>query len=310
MLAQFAEAGGKPLHESTPTEARELAASLAAMSGPAPRMARREDTTVTAADGHQVPLRILVPPQGARGVIVWIHGGGWVIGAIEESDTLAAKLAERTSCAVVLVGYRLAPEHRYPTAVDDCWAALEWAADHRADLARNPDAPLIVAGDSAGGNLSAVMALRARDRGGPPIALQVLIYPVTDADFARPSYVDEANQLLVTKDAMVWFWDHYVPDAARRAEPEASPLRASSLAGLPPAVVLTAEHDVLRDEGEAYAEALRAAGVDVNFRRHDGQMHGFFTLLMLPGSERGFQQVIRAVRASTIAHEKAAAAVH
>ena len=152
------------------------------------------------------------------------------------------------------------------------------------------------------------MALRARDRGGPPIALQVLIYPVTDADFDRPSYVDEANQLLLTKDAMVWFWDHYVPDAAERAEPDASPIKATTLEGLPPAVVLTAEHDVLRDEGEAYAEALRAAGVPVDFRRHDGQMHGFFTLLMLPGSERGFQQVVRAVRASTIAHEKAAAA--
>jgi acetyl esterase len=309
MLAQFAEAGGKPLHESTPEEARALGAALAEMSGPAPRMARREDITVTAGDGYDIPVRILVPPQQTRGVIVWLHGGGWVIGAIDECDTLGAKLAERTSCAVVLVDYRLAPEHRYPTAVDDCWAALEWAAANRSDLAGNPDAPLIVAGDSAGGNLSAVMALRARDRGGPPIALQVLIYPVTDADFTRPSYVDDANQLLLTGDAMVWFWDHYVPDAGRRAEPDASPLKAGSLGGLPPAVVLTAEHDVLRDEGEAYADALRDAGVDVNFRRHDGQMHGFFTLLMLPGSERGFQQVVRAVRASTIAHEKAAAAV-
>jgi len=308
MLAQFAEAGGKPLHESTPEEARALGGALAELSGPAPRMARREDTTVTAVDGYEVPVRILVPPQPTRGVIVWLHGGGWVIGAIDECDTLGAKLAERTSCAVVLVDYRLAPEHRYPIAVDDSWAALEWAAANRADLAGNPDAPLIVAGDSAGGNLSAVMALRARDRGGPDIALQALIYPVTDADFDRASYVDEANQLLLTKEAMIWFWDHYVPDAAQRAEPDASPIRATTLEGLPPAVVLTAEHDVLRDEGEAYAEALREAGVEVDFRRHEGQMHGFFTLLPLPGSERGFQQVVRAVRASTIAHEKAAAA--
>jgi acetyl esterase len=308
MLAQFAESGGKPLHESTPEEARALGAALAEMCGPGPRMARREDITVAAADGYEIPVRILVPTQPTRGVIVWLHGGGWVIGAIAECDSLGAKLAERTSCAVVLVDYRLAPEHRYPTAVNDCWATLEWAAANRADLTGNPDAPLIVAGDSAGGNLSAVMAQRARDRGGPPIALQVLVYPVTDADFDRPSYVDEANQLLLTKDAMVWFWDHYVPDAADRAEADASPIKATTLEGLPPAVVLTAEHDVLRDEGEAYADALRAAGVPVDFRRHDGQMHGFFTLLMLPGSERGFQQVVRAVRASTIAHEKAAAA--
>ena len=132
----------------------------------------------------------------------------------------------------------------------------------------------------------------------------MLIYPVTDADFDRPSYTDEANQLLLTRDAMAWFWDHYVPDAASRAETDASPLRAPSLADLAPAVVLTAEHDVLRDEGEAYADALRAAGVPVDFRRHEGQAHGFFSLLMLPGSERGFQQVVRAVRACTIAHAK------
>jgi acetyl esterase len=304
LLEQFAAAGGTPLHESTPEQARELGAALAAMAGPSPRMARREDTTVAASDRHPIPVRILVPPQGAHGVVVYLHGGGWVIGAIDEFDAMAAKLAERTSCAVVLVDYRLAPEHRYPTAVDDCWDALGWVAANRADLTGDADAPLIVAGDSAGGNLAAVMAQRSRDRGGPRIDLQVLIYPVTDADLDRPSYTDEANQLLLTRDAMAWFWDHYVPDAARRAEPDASPLRASSFADLAPAVVLTAEHDVLRDEGERYADELRAAGVPVDARRHEGQAHGFFTLLLLPGSERGFQQVVRAVRACTIAHAK------
>jgi acetyl esterase len=146
------------------------------------------------------------------------------------------------------------------------------------------------------------LALRARDRNGPTIALQVLVYPVTDADFDRPSYGDADNQLLLTREAMVWFWDHYVPDASRRTEPDASPLRASSVAGLPPAVVLTAEHDVLRDEGEAYAERLKEAGVAVELKRHTGQMHGFFTFLLLPGSERGFQQVVKAVRACTVRH--------
>jgi acetyl esterase len=205
---------------------------------------------------------------------------------------------------VVLVEYRLAPEHRYPVAVDDSYAALEWAAGHLAEIAGRPDVPLIVAGDSAGGNLSAVMALRARDRGGPRIDLQVLVYPVTDADFERPSYLDPENQLLLTREAMVWFWDHYLPDPARRAEPDASPLRAANLEGLPPAVVLTAEHDVLRDEGEAYAERLRQAGVAVDLKRHPGQMHGFFTFLLLPGSERGFQQVVKAIRACTVHHAK------
>ena len=300
LLEQMAEGGGKPLHESSVEEARELAAGLAGMNGPAPPMVRI-DAHSLAVPGGAVPLRVLVPLEQPAGVIVYYHGGGWVVGSMDESDTVARKLAERTSCAVVLVDYRLAPEHRYPVAVDDSYAALEWVGEHLADIAA-PGAPLFVAGDSAGGNLAAVMALRARDRGGPPIAAQILIYPVTDADFDRPSYTDPGNQLLLTREAMVWFWDHYAPEGAQRLEADASPLRATDLSGLPPAVVMTAEHDVLRDEGEAYAERLHEAGVPVNFMRHEGQTHGFFTMLMLPGSERGFQQVVKAVRATI--HER------
>jgi acetyl esterase len=302
LLEQMAGSGGKSLHEMTPAEARALSAQLAALAGPAPAMARVEEHTVATPDGP-VPVRVLVPFAYVRGVIVYYHGGGWVIGRIDEFDTLARKLAERTSCAVVLVEYRLAPEHRYPGAVDDAFAALAWVGNHLKEIAGR-EVPLIVAGDSAGGNLAAVMALRARDRGGPPLALQVLVYPVTDADFDRPSYTDPENQLLLTREAMIWFWDHYAPDAARRAEPDASPLHAGDLSDLPPAVVLTAEHDVLRDEGEAYAERLREAGVPVDFKRHAGQMHGFFTMLMLPGSERGLQQVVKAIRACIARQEK------
>jgi acetyl esterase len=304
LLEELAASGAKPLHAGTPQEAREFAASLAGMAGPAPRMARADDATVTAADGYEIPIRVLVPPQGARGVIVWYHGGGWVIGSLAEADTLCRKLAERTSCAVVVVDYRLAPEHPYPVPVDDSYAVLEWVGAHLGDIAGRDDVPLVVAGDSAGGNLAAVMAQRARDRNGPTIALQALIYPVTDANFDRPSYLDPDNQLVLTREAMVWFWDHYVPDGVRRTEPDASPIRAESLADLPPAVVLTAEHDVLRDEGEDYAERLREAGVPVDVRRHEGQTHGFFTILLLPGSERGFQHVVKAVRACTVAHAK------
>ena len=305
LLHEMAEAGGTPLHESSVEEARALGAGLAEMLGPAPPMLRVDEHSLARPDGT-VPVRVLAPLEQPAGVIVYYHGGGWVIGSIDESDTVGRKLAERTSCTVVLVGYRLAPEHRYPVAVDDSYAALEWVGKHVAEMAR-AGAPLFVAGDSAGGNLAAVMALRARDRGGPPIAAQILIYPVTDADFERPSYTDPGNQLLLTREAMAWFWDHYVPDAARRVEPDASPLRAADLAGLPPAVVLTAEHDVLRDEGEAYAERLEAAGVPVNFQRHEGQTHGFFTLLMLPGSERGFQQMVKAVRATIAERAREAA---
>ena len=305
LLEQMAAGGGKPLHESSVEEARALAAGMAAQAGPAPDMFRIEEHGLPVSDG-EVPLRVLVPLERPAGVIVYFHGGGWVVGSIDETDTVGRKLAERTSCSVVLVEYRLAPEHRYPVAVDDSWAALEWAGGRLAELAR-PGAPLFVAGDSAGGNLAAVTALRARDRGGPPIAGQILIYPVTDADFERSSYTDPANQLLLTTEAMAWFWDHYVPDPARRSEPDASPLRAPDLSGLPPAVVLTAEYDVLRDEGEAYAERLREAGVAVELKRHEGQTHGFFTLLMLPGSESGFQQVVKAVRATIYERSRGAA---
>ena len=304
-LKQMAEGDEKPLHEHTPEEARALMTMLAELAGPAPEMDRVEERTIQGPHG-EVTLRILSHMKNPRGVLVYYHGGGWVIGSIEDYDTVARKLAERTACAVVLVEYRLAPEHRYPTAVDDSYAALEWIGKHLSDIAGR-EVPLMVAGDSAGGNIAAVMAIRARDRSGPPIALQVLIYPVTDADFDRPSYTDPENELLLTRDAMIWFWDHYLPESSRRTEPDASPLHTENLSKLAPAVILTAEHDVLRDEGEAYAARLKEANVPTDLRRYVGQMHGFFSLLMLPGSELGFQQVVRAVKACIVKARKAQA---
>ena len=302
-LKQLTEGGGKPLHECTPDEARVYLSELAELAGPAPEMQRVEDHTIDGPDARAI-LRILVPVENPIGVLVYYHGGGWVLGSIDEYDTVARKLAERTSCAVVLVEYRLAPEHRYPAAVDDSYAALEWIGQNIKYIAAR-EVPLIVAGDSAGGNLAAVMAIRARDRNGPSIALQVLIYPVTDFNFDRPSYVDPENQLLLTRDGVIWFWDHYVPDPSRRAEPDASPLQTENLIGLPPAVILTAEHDVLRDEGEAYAARLQEANVKADLQRYASQMHGFFTLLMLPGSELGFQQVVKAVKRCIVKTRKA-----
>jgi len=299
-MDRVAEARNKPLQECTPEEARAFGPALAALAGPAAEMARIEEHTLTR-DGGSFNVRVYVPKQAARGVLVYYHGGGWVIGSLDEYATLASKLAERASCAVVLVDYRLAPEHRFPVAVDDCYATLEWAERNRGRLAGDA-APLIVAGDSAGGNLSAVMALVARDRGGPRIALQVLVYPATDADFTLPSYADPANQLMLTREGVEWFWNHYVPDKAQRADCRAAPLRANDFSRLPPAVVMTAEHDVLRDEGEIYAERLRAAGVPVDCRRYAGQMHGFFGLLFLPGSELGFQHAVKAIRACIVRH--------
>ncbi|MEU6715111.1 alpha/beta hydrolase [Nonomuraea sp. NPDC046802] len=292
-LKQMSEAGGKALHEMTPDEARAMGGALRELYGAGPEMARVEDVVIQAADGGAFGARVLVPVQESRATIVYYHGGGWVVGAIDEFDTLGRTLAQRTGCTVVLVDYRLAPEHRYPVAARDAYDALCWAAERQREL------PIIVAGDSAGGNLSAIVSQRSRDEGGPAIALQVLVYPVTDCDLDNASYTDPANQLMLSRASMVWFWDHYAPDRAARANPDASPLRAGDLAGLPPAVVLTAEHDVLRDEGEAYAQRLRQAGVPVEFKRFEGQMHGFFTMVnVLPGSAAALSMVVEAIDGS------------
>jgi acetyl esterase len=294
LLAQMADSGIKPLHEMTPEEARALGGALREMYGPGPEVGAVTEHAVPV-QGGTIPVRVYAPAGPAPALIVYYHGGGWVIGALDEFDTLARQMVDRTGAAVVLVDYRLAPEHRYPVAAEDAWAALRWAGEHLEELAGSR-VPLIVAGDSAGGNLSAVVAQRARAENGPDISLQVLIYPVTDCDLDNASYTDPANQLLLSRAAMIWFWDHYAPDPQDRKNPDASPLRAADLSGLPPAVVLTAEHDPLCDEGEAYADKLRAAGVPVQHQRFDGQMHAFFTMVnVLPGAAAGLDYVAVAI---------------
>jgi len=288
LLAQLAESGRPPMHEMEPDEARELTASLKEMYGPGPEMARVETRSLDL-PGRSVPVQILVPDEAPRGVVVYYHGGGWVIGRIEEFETLGRQLAAKTGCAVVLVDYRLAPEHRYPAAHEDAWDSLVWVDRQLTEIAGSR-VPLIVAGDSAGANLAAVVAQKARSA-GPALAQQVLVYPVTDCDFDNSSYVDPENQLMLSRDTMIWFWNHYA-DADQREDAGVCPARADDLTGLPPAVVLTAEHDVLREEGESYAKALQAAGVPVSLRRFPGQMHGFFTMVnLLPGSAEAVDHV-------------------
>ncbi|MGA8846732.1 MAG: alpha/beta hydrolase fold domain-containing protein [Nocardioides sp.] len=245
-----------------------------------------------AVEGGTIPVRVLRPGPDPVGIIVYYHGGGWVLGDLDGSDTMARQLAARTDCTVVLVDYRLAPEHAYPVPVEDSWTALCWVEENQSDLAR-PDAPLIVMGDSSGGNLAAVMTHRARSAGAPRIAHQILVYPVTDADLDRPSYTDPDNQLMVDRSAMEWFFDHYTPDPADRSHPEVSPLRAPDLSGLPPATVVLAAHDPLHDEGKAYAAALSEAGVSVRVRSFEDQMHGFFGMVnLLPGAAAGMDYVV------------------
>jgi acetyl esterase len=290
-LAQMAESGMKPIHEMTPEEARDLGGVLRDLYGPGPEVARVSDESIALPDGSSIAARVLVPSESPSAILVYLHGGGWVIGAIPEFDTLGRELANRTGATVVLVDYRLAPEHRYPTAAEDSWAAVKWADEHKAELG-GEGLPLIVGGDSAGGNLTAIVTQRAKAEGGPDISLQVLVYPVTDADLDNATYVDPDNQLMLTRESMIWFWDHYAPEVAARENTDACPIKAQDLSGLPPAVVLTAEHDVLRQEGEAYAERLREAGVPVEHRRFPGEMHGFFTMVnVLPGSAAGLEFV-------------------
>lgn len=224
----------------------------------------------------EIPVRIYTPGGTPPfPVLVYFHGGGWVIGDIETHDNTCRELTNAAGCVVVSVDYRLAPEHKFPAPLDDCYAATCWVAEHAPNIGADASR-LAVGGDSAGGNLAAAVALMARDRGGPRITHQLLVYPVTDHSFETVSYRENAEGYLLTKQAMKWFWDHYLRSAEDGANPLASPLRSNNLGGLPPATVITAEFDPLRDEGEAYGHRLRGAGVDATVSRYEGMIHGFF----------------------------------
>jgi acetyl esterase len=284
--------GEPPLHELTPEQARAIPDTFPEILGPGPEVAVVRDVPIPGPAG-EIPARVYEPVEDPPATVVYYHGGGWVIGTLDAFDASARVLARESGCRVVSADYRLAPEHPYPAAVEDAFAAARWAA---AEF----DGPLVVSGDSAGGNLAAVVALRARDEGGPEIAYQVLVYPVVDAGMDTPSMEEYAEApLVLNRLGMRWFWDYYAPDPARRSEPWASPLRAESHAGLPPAYVLVAQHDPLRDEGLAYAEKLKAAGVPVTVRRYDDQIHVFFTLVnVVDAATTASREIGRAIRAA------------
>jgi acetyl esterase len=237
------------------------------------------------------------PLSSAPGVVLYFHGGGWVVGSLDGWDASVRGLAVASGCDVVSVDYRLAPEHVFPAAADDAYDALRWAASASGLAAGRP---IVVGGDSAGGNLAAVSALRARDSGGPPVALQVLVYPVVDYDLDRRSYREyDGDELIVNRRDVIWFWDHYAPDPGTRVNPYASPLRASSLSGLPPVYLVTAEHDPLREEGFAYADRLRAAQVPLDHRHFGSQIHGFFTFTgVLDDADKAVAEAGSAIRAA------------
>jgi acetyl esterase len=291
LLAEL-EAQQRPSVTEVPlTVAREFAAGWIGLQGEPDPVTDVIDTFVAGAAG-QLPVRVYRPQTDTlrRPLLVYFHGGGWVLGGIDLVDRPLRKLANATGAVIVNVGYRLAPETKFPGPAEDCYAAVadiharagEWGAD---------PAQLAVAGDSAGGNLAAATCLMSRDRGGPPIATQLLLYPVTApaAGSAFDSYKQNAEGYLLTRDAMLFYWDHYLSDSQQDTHPYAAPLRAERLSGLPPALVITAEYDPLRDEGEAYAHRLHLAGVEVDHVRYDGFIHGFF---WMPGLLDAFQYAI------------------
>ncbi len=276
LLAEMEASGVKPSHQLSVEENRAgLAARAKAFPGEPVDLARVEDRTIPGPAGD-LAVRLYWPHgTGAAPLLVYFHGGGWATGDLDTHDYLCKLLCKHAGCIVASVAYRLAPESPYPAAVEDAYAATVWAAANAVELGADPQ-KLAVGGDSAGGNLAAVVSLLARDRSGPAIAYQLLIYPVTDRNFETASYRENATGLMLWREDMVHYWNLYLGDGATGEEPTASPLRAPDLSNLPPALVITAEYDPLRDEGELYADRLLAAGNDVIVRRYRGVVHGFF----------------------------------
>ncbi len=257
----------------TPEEARRVYAAIGRPRAEVPLSSVQDHRL--AGPGGELAVRVYLPVgEGPFPVLVYFHGGGWVVGNLDTHDSQARGLCAGSGCAVVSVDYRLAPEHPYPAAPEDCYAATSWAFEHGGELGLDCSR-LAVGGDSAGANLATVVALMARDRQGPEIRFQLLVYPATDDDFSRTSCIENAEGYILSTAAMRWFWNHYVPDPARRSEPYCAPAKAQSLVGLPPALVMTAEFDPLRDDGNAYAERLQSSGVPTRLSCYLGAVHGF-----------------------------------
>jgi acetyl esterase len=295
LLDQLEAIGNPPMSEQTPEQARAGFLMLAAAAGAPEEPVPTEDRTVPGPAG-EIPVRVYRPvSERPLPVVVYFHGGGFVIGDITTHDTTCHRLAAGVPAVVVSVDYRLAPEHRFPAAVDDCEAATQWVSAHAAELGADA-ARLAVAGDSAGGNLAAVVSRRARDAGGPAIAFQLLVYPATDMTGSFPSHVENGTGYLLDTDAMTWFLENYLA-GADPLHPDASPIHVEDLSGLPPALVVTAEFDPLRDEGEAYAARLREAGVKVTTSRYDGMIHGFYGLdSLFDSAKKATSETTMAVR--------------
>ncbi len=284
-------------HTMPVAESRAMFQALRSMVGKPEPVAAVEKRTL--AGPVPIPVRAYTPRDespGPRPALLFYHGGGWVLGGLDTVDALCRKLANASGCVVISVAYRLAPEHKFPTPLDDCFEAARLVEADAGSFGVDPSR-IAVGGDSAGGNLAASVALMARSRGGPKLAFQLLIYPIAEHDLDSPSYLANAEGYGLTRDIMAWYWTQYLGRPEDGLSPLASPLKAEDLSGLPPAFVMTAEYDVLRDEGDAYAARLAEAGVTVEHRCYPGQIHGFIQLAAtFPETQRAIEDAARALR--------------
>jgi acetyl esterase len=273
-LDMLAAAGGKPIEQLPVTEARMVAPALIDLSGPEEPVAEVENRTIPGPAGP-IAVRVYRPVQEETvPALVFFHGGGFVICNLDTHDRPCRSLANASGCTVIAVDYRLAPEHKYPAAVEDAYAATQYISEHAAEFGIDPNR-IAVGGDSAGGNLATVVSFLSRDRGGPQLKFQLLIYPVVDFADNSPSMQQYSKDHFLTRESMDWFTESYLPSREAGLEPSASPLNATDFRGLPPAMIITAECDPLRDQGEAYARKLQSADVPVELKRYEGMIHPF-----------------------------------
>jgi acetyl esterase len=298
LLKLIAHTGRPPLQELPVPQARaEYAMSMHVLGGWPVPVGELVDRTIPG-PGGRIPIRTFRPQKAAtkpRGILVYLHGGGWTIGDVASYDKPCRYLAAKSGCIVVSVGYRLSPEAKFPAAIEDCLAAFRWVAEHAASLGGRPDC-IAIGGDSAGGNMAAVCSLQLRDEPGPKPAFQLLIYPATDLAQHRPSYQSCGQDFLLTIAMMQWFMGHYLADPAQAQDPRVSPLLAPDVSGLPPTFLCTAGFDPLRDEGKAFAEKLQAAGVPTIYRNFESLTHGFVGFTAIAAAARAMDEIAFALR--------------
>lgn len=298
LMKQAAEQGAPDFADLPPEECRVFFRDFLAMVDAAPADVAHEDRAIPG-PGGDLTIRVYTPRHGSapRGLLMYFHGGGWVIGGLDEYHGVCSHICDKSGCVVIAVDYRLAPEHRFPAAIDDCYAALEWAAANASEIGVDPDR-IGVAGDSAGGTMAAVTALLARDRNGPELKLQVLVYPGAASESkGYPSYDQYGEGYLLTTRSMRWFREHYWGGPEPLDDVRAAPLLADDLSGLPPALVIIGTYDPLRDEGIEYAERMVGDGTQAVVTEYLGMMHGFFSMSgVLDAARRAVDQAAGAAR--------------